>query len=86
MGAQASVEPHLEELERELGLADRVGNYVDAIEMAAGISGIDPVEAVATIIEPPDRRGFMERFLFGDASATDPFRLFGRKFVLSFLP
>lgn len=68
-----------------LGLADITGNYVDAVEMAAKIAGIDPVKAVATMIEPPDRRGLVERLLFGQSARWD-FGVLGRKFVLSFLP
>lgn len=72
----------------ELGLADSVGNYVDAVRLAAGISGIDPHAAAATIFEPPDRRGLLERVILGESAGgvTAPIHWLGRKYILSFLP
>lgn len=70
----------------KLGLADSIGNYVDAVRLAAQIAGVDPAKAVATLIEPPDRRGLIERVLFGESAEWGPFRMLGRKYVLSFLP
>lgn len=69
-----------------LGLADAAGNYVDAMTMAAQVAGLDPATAVATIIEPPDRRGWIERVLFGEARNGWPMNYIGRKSILSFMP
>lgn len=70
----------------DLGLADTVGNYVDAMGLAAKISGVDAGKAVATLIEPPDRRGLLERALVGQADRWGPLQFLGRKFILSFMP
>ncbi len=69
----------------DLRMVDRVGNYTDAVRMAARISNLDPFKAAPTLIEPPDRRGLIERALFGKSSGW-PIQLFGRQMVLSFLP
>ena len=69
-----------------LGLADEVGNYVDAISLAARLAGLDPRKAAATIIAPPDRRGLIERLLFGESARAGLFRSWGRKYSLAFLP
>lgn len=69
----------------ELGLADSIGNYVDAMKMAADIAGIESKTAVATVFEPPDERGLVERVLLGEASSW-PVNILSRRYTLSFMP
>lgn len=70
-----------------LGLVDETGNYLDAVNLAAKIAGVNPLKASASLFEPPDRRGLMERVLFGKSDAWHmQLQLLTRKYVLAFLP
>lgn len=69
----------------ELGLVDSVGNYVDALTLAAAIAGVDAQRASATFFEPPDRRGMIERALFGK-SEISPLQFLRRQLLISFMP